>query len=104
MAGAQVTVKFFGDETIRALEPFIRQAVNELGFEYVNRVRDLMRNSPATGRGYESGSSGTKIRHRASAPGEPPAPDTGQLVDSVTYQMRRTPEGWASEAGSRLAY
>ncbi len=41
--------------------------------------------------------------HRASAPGEPPAPDTGELVDSVTYQMRPVPGGgWAAEAGSRL--
>lgn len=39
----------------------------------------LMINSPRTGRVYRRGG----VTHKASAPGEPPAPDTGYLLNSI---------------------
>ena len=44
----------------------------------------LMTDSPATGRSYWKGKHGN-IEHHASAPGEPPAVDTGMLRASVTH-------------------
>jgi len=40
---------------------------------------DLILSSPKTGRVYRRGG----VEHRASAPGEPPASDTGRLVSSI---------------------
>ncbi len=36
---------------------------------------------------------GTRVPHRASAPGDPPAPDTGRLRASYTFSTARTPVG-----------
>jgi hypothetical protein len=44
---------------------------------------------PGRGRTYERGT----ISHRASAPGDPPAPDTGRLRQSVQSEVFSTPEG-----------
>lgn len=41
-----------------------------------------------TGRIYTKGKNGT-IQHQASAPGEPPAPDTGSLRRSATHETVR---------------
>src|SRR5215831_8893515 len=49
---------------------------------YVIEVERRMISSPATGRVYSS----RGRRHRASAPGEPPAPDTHTLVESIASQ------------------
>src|SRR5262249_41818865 len=43
-----------------------------------------------SGREYRRGS---RRRHRASAPGEYPATDTGRLVNSIAYQMHGPREG-----------
>jgi len=56
---------------------------------YATRVRMAMENSPASGRAYQSGSVSVEGGrqgggyHRASAPGEPPAPDTRELVEAI---------------------
>lgn len=51
---------------------------------YADRVRGAMENSPASGRVYRRGSISVEGGyHRASAPGEPPAPDTRTLVESI---------------------
>lgn len=36
---------------------------------------------------------GTRVPHRASAPGDPPAPDTGRLRASYSFSTGRTPVG-----------
>lgn len=46
-------------------------------------VADLL-SRPGTGRVYLRGKS---VEHRASAPGEPPAPDTGRLRASITTEV-----------------
>lgn len=53
---------------------------------------------PKTGRVYMRDSG----RHRASAPGQPPANDTGTLVSSIRHWVLDS--GLKVEVGSRLAY
>ena len=47
---------------------------------------------PRSGREYRRGKHGTRI-HRASAPGEPPATDTGNLANSIGSRMTGRTEG-----------
>lgn len=64
--------------------------------DYKRRVEIRHRRGPHTGRRYARGG---RV-HQASAPGQPPAPDTGTLLRSITIElgdMRAT-------VGSRLPY
>ena len=53
----------------------IVDGVRAVTLDGVGLVQNQMRQSPATGRTYGN--------HRASAPGEAPAPDTGRLVGAI---------------------
>lgn len=76
-----------------AFEPQIAARASDLldraAAVYADGVRRAMENSPASGRAYRSGSVSVEGGrqgggyHRASAPGEPPAPDTRTLVESI---------------------
>lgn len=64
----------------------------------INRdVKDSMDRDVKTGRLYRR----RNIEHRASAPGQAPATDTGFLLSSIYYE-RNTP--LSATVGSRLAY
>lgn len=64
----------------------------------INRdVKDSMDREVKTGRLYRR----RNIEHRASAPGQAPATDTGFLLSSIYYE-RNTP--LSATVGSRLAY
>jgi hypothetical protein len=77
----------------------VKNAVHAAGYEHRNKIRLLMVNSPRTGRIYRR----RRVVHRASAPGEPPAPDTGMLLGSIqiTRQEDRPP---FIEVGSTVVY
>lgn len=64
-----------------------RDALNIIGLEGVNKVRALL-SIPGSGRVYRR----RGVTHVASAPGQPPAVDTGRLRSSYTYAV-------GSEAG-----
>lgn len=49
-------------------------------------IAKVLLSQPGTGRTY---SRGKTVEHRASAPGEPPAPDTGRLRASITTEVLR---------------
>jgi len=96
-------VVLFTDRVAAKVGKFAQALTTELGAAYAREVKRLMVNSPATGRAYRRG----RVVHRASAPGEPPAPDRGDLVRSVMFNpngVRRTSLGWVAEVGSRLRY
>lgn len=71
-----------------------KDLLTQTGLVYTSEVRRLMVESPRGGRVYGI--------HKASAPGEPPAVDTGQLVKSIGYRLTKIKEGWGVEAGSSI--
>lgn len=62
------------------------QTLAKVGLVVVNNVKRIIRSSPAGGRQYGRRGPG-RPPHRASAPGEPPASDTGRLMSSYTFQV-----------------
>lgn len=64
----------------------------------VGEVSRLMYESPATGHWYPSRTG--EGWHQASAPGEPPAPDTKGLVRSIGASVKETATGAESVVGS----
>ena len=67
------------DKKLRAIERNLDRAAKEGAEKIADNVRHLMENSPATGAVYHR-PWGT---HQASAKGEPPAVDYGDLVNSI---------------------
>jgi hypothetical protein len=61
-------------------------AIRVLAEEGVNIAKQLMLNSPRTGRSYVRGG---KV-HVASSPGNPPRPDRGRLINSLRHESRGT--------------
>lgn len=114
---ATVQTTFFAGNVMRAAEKDMLPRMTRVATEYANEVKLRMRNSPATGRIYglrrtrrgkrvlgPAFARGKTRVHRASAPGEPPAPDTGALVQSVAWQVRNDGKLWFAEVGSNLEY
>ena len=97
-------VTFMADRVIAGVdEKVARPLVAMAASAYANEVKRLMRDSPASGRWYRSRRT-KKAMHRASAPGEPPAPDTGDLMKSITFAIRKSALGWVGEVGSPLRH
>jgi len=81
-----------------------------VGVAWVKALRAKL-NRPGTGRLYTTlfftdaagkvHSYGKRSPHRASAPGEPPAKDSGNLRDSTYAKPKRVPDGAEVEAGSK---
>jgi hypothetical protein len=67
-----------------------------VGSAYTNDVKLSMRSSPRGGINVNSRG------QRRSAPGEPPAPDTGDLIKSIRFQVRQIGRRWLVECGSTL--
>ena len=74
--------------------------VDATALEAVTDVRKAIQGPPKTGREYARGVNNDKV-HRASAPGEAPATDTGALVTSIYNESRGK---YAKAIGSRLDY
>ncbi len=74
--------------------------VDATALEAVTDVRKAIQGPPKTGREYARGVNNNKV-HRASAPGEAPATDTGGLVISIYNESRGK---YAKAIGSRLDY
>jgi hypothetical protein len=91
-------VKVDRQAVLGAIDKIAFTAVRRVAIEYQREVKRLMRDSPATGRVYPSRTG--RGLHRASAPGEPPAPDTKTLLKAVTFAMGRGPGNeWEATAG-----
>ena len=103
-----VTVEIKGlkevQDAIRAYQGDISKQlgliVNAAALEAVSDIRRAIQGPPKTGREYKRGKN-RDIIHRASAPGQAPATDTGTLVSSLYNEDR----GYLTKAiGSRLPY
>lgn len=78
----------------------VELAVEATALEALTTVRKAIQGPPKTGREYPRGKNGNII-HRASAPGEAPATDTGALA-AFTYITKVDP--FTMAIGSGLAY
>jgi HK97 gp10 family phage protein len=78
-------------------EVAVDQAVQATGLEVLSDIKKRIQRGPKTGRAYLRGT----VSHRASAPGEAPATDTGTLVSSIGY---RKVSLMTAEVESRLDY
>ena len=77
----------------------VTDAVNATGLEIRGDIVKRIQRGPKTGRTYRK-SNPSRI-HKASAPGQAPATDTGRLVNSITFK-RISP--LTVTVGSKLAY
>jgi len=89
-------IEFFTKNVIAALDSKAERALEKAVLMIENEVKNLMTNSPRGGRVYRVGKSPTKADkaagrkfrgHKASAPGEPPAVNTGRLRNSITSKV-----------------
>lgn len=67
----------------KTLHDAMVQAVSESAILVQSKARQLIIKGPKTGKTYMRG----KVKHQASAPGEPPASDTGTLVSRVINRV-----------------
>ena len=98
VSGAQGWFKSFSKEVQKAID----DAVNATALEAITDVKKRIQRGPKTGVTYTRRKGGNVSgEHRASAPGEAPATDTGALVSSVYFENK----GQATAViGSRLDY
>ena len=89
----QAALRLYGDKAERN----VSRVVDATALSINRDVKDLMDRGTKTGRIYRR----RNIEHRASAPGQAPATDTGFLLSSIYYE-RNTP--LSATVGSRLAY
>lgn len=76
------------------------KGMKDVGVEVTNAVRKLL-STPGTGRVYRRRGGRT---HRASAPGQPPAVDTGKLRASYGWNTGKDPQGFFVDVGTSLKY
>lgn len=87
------------DETVAE----VRRALKRGGLAIENTAVEKIINPPKTGRIYPSrGRKGQK--HQASAPGQPPAADTGELHGSITTVENSTAEVLRVETAANAPY
>lgn len=89
----QAALRLYGDKAERN----ISRVVDATALSINRDAKDLMDRGTKTGRLYRR----RNVDHRASAPGQAPATDTGFLLSSIYYE-RNTP--LSATVGSRLAY
>jgi len=82
-----------------------KDGLADVGVVVSNRVRQKL-STPGTGRIYgRPGLRGAgSVRHQASAPGKPPAVDTGRLRASYTWRIGRDARGPYVEIGTDVLY
>lgn len=81
------------------VENVVKAAVMGAALLVQGEARTSIQRGPKTGRAYQKSKT---VTHIASAPGEPPATDTGRLVSSILV----TPEegGYAARVGTNVRY
>lgn len=76
-----------------------KKGLADVGVVVTNRVKKKL-SQPGSGRVYRRGT----VLHRASAPGQPPAVDTGRLRASYTWRTGEDVQGPYVEIGTNVEY
>lgn len=102
-------VKSFKVQVVKRLEADATRLVTKAAVAYTNEVKRLMIDSPRGGRTYSVSrvKKGRKTRgpgrvHKASAPGEPPAVNRGDLLRSIGFKITTVGGRIIADCGSRL--
>jgi len=88
-----------GKEAVDKLRPSLRNAVEDSVMHLANVIRVKV-GGPGAGREYRRTKSG-KV-HRASLPGQPPARDMGDYVQSWSHEMSETDAEIVGRVGSSM--
>jgi hypothetical protein len=88
-----------GDEAFRVIRRGARNAVQEVVMHLVNALKMKVGGS-GTGRAYKRTKSGKM--HQASAPGQPPARDTGGYVNSFVFGVDERADEVEGQVGSTM--
>lgn len=98
LAQVQAELRKYGAKA----EAAIAKAVTATALEVNTEVKRMIQRGPKTGRVYtRGGGQNLSAEHQASAPGESPATDSGDLVVSVYFEQTQK---LTATIGSRLAY
>jgi HK97 gp10 family phage protein len=87
------------DEWIKKKRDQLAQALTESALVVQAEARQSILKGPKTGRVYVRRG---RIRHRASAPGQPPASDTGTLARSIVIDVDK--DKMTASVGSNVKY
>jgi hypothetical protein len=96
-------IKIFGAKRLQkrlqalpaAVKVQVRDAVSASLLQVQNDARRSLQKGPKSGRTYRRGD----VLHRASAPGQAPATDTGGLVSSINHLLNTTNKGLSGTVG-----
>lgn len=98
----EIQAEALTEETLAALHAGLKGAIDIM----VGDAKRAVARGPKTGRIYMKGKN-RNIRHQASAPGEPPATDTGRLVNSIVGDAKvvgRQVQGYLEARTSYAGY
>lgn len=82
----------------RQFDIAVQDAIEDTALEIRNKIVTAIQRGPKSGRVYEKYK--PRRTHQASAPGQPPATDTGRLVGSIYMDI----DPMTATVGSRLVY
>lgn len=103
----------FSREFTKAMRKKQKLMLELMVLEVADKVRELHTDSPRGGKTYRVGKTPTKAdkskgrrfrTHKASAPGEPPAVDTGRLRGGIATDIRFTLFGLEGVVGTNVDY
>jgi len=101
-----VIVKSFVPRVKRQMSREVEQLITRTAIAYQTEVKRLMLSSPRGGRIYRVSKAGVRRPrfHKASAPGEPPAVNTAQLLKSISFKIAPIAKGIQALVGSSVKY
>lgn len=83
----------------RSADGPVGKALARAALDVQDQAKQLL-SKPGSGRTYTRRS----VTHRASAPGDPPAVNTGRLRSSITHRVAVDDQGVFAEVGSNVRY